>query len=191
MGLLKFFGNKKSIVIDVISLYEALGVKGDVSPRTQLQILRRLTRFADRESINMIAILGGKPLHKAPNKKKFDNILVLYSTSKEKHHKFVAKIAIKKNALLLTDNVAVEKLVGQSVEKMRLSTFRKVFDVNIEGDFGDYNDTIRTRRRRKNRNPRLDNTKTNFDSRSSLNSDKNQSLKGDSDAINELIDLVD
>mgnify|MGYP006240262851 FL=1 len=191
MGLLKIFGNKKSIVIDVISLYEALGVKGDVSPRTQLQILRRLTRFADRESINMIAILGGKPLHKAPNKKKFDNILVLYSSSKEKHHKFVAKIAIKKNALLLTDNVEVEKLVGQSVEKMRLSTFRKVFDVNIEGDFGDYNDTIRTRRRRKNRNPRLDNTKTNFDSRSSLNSEKNQSLKGDSDAINELIDLVD
>ena len=191
MGLLKIFGNKKSIVIDVISLYEALGVKGDVSPRTQLQILRRLTRFADRESINMIAILGGKPLHKAPNKKKFDNILVLYSSSKEKHHKFVAKIAIKRNALLLTDNVAVEKLVGQSVEKMRLSTFRKVFDVNIEGDFGDYNDTTRTRRRRKNRNPRLDNTKTNFDSRSSLNSEKNQSLKGDSDAINELIDLVD
>ena len=93
MGLLKIFGNKKIIVIDVISLYEALGVKGDVSPRTQLQILRRLTRFADRESINMIAILCGKPLHKAPNKKKFDNILVLYSTSKEKHHKFVAKIA--------------------------------------------------------------------------------------------------
>ena len=139
----------------------------------------------------MIAILGGKPLHKAPNKKKFDNILVLYSSSKEKHHKFVAKIAIKKNALLLTDNVEVEKLVGQSVEKMRLSTFRKVFDVNIEGDFGDHNDTIRTRRRRKNRNPRLDNTKTNYDSRSSLNSEKNQSLKGDSDAINELIDLVD
>ena len=191
MGLLKIFRNKKSIVIDVISLYEALGVKGDVSPRTQLQILRRLTRFTDRESINMIAILGGKPLHKAPNKKKFDNILVLYSASKEKHHKFVAKIAIKKNALLLTDNVEVEKLVGQSVEKMRLSTFRKVFDVNIEGDFGDYNDTIRTKRRRKNRNPRLDNTKTNYDSRSSLNSEKNQSLKGDSDAINELIDLVD
>ena len=78
MGLLKFFGNKKSIVIDVISLYEVLGVKGDVSPRTQLQILRRLTRFADRESINMIAILGGKPLHKAPNKKKFDNICYFF-----------------------------------------------------------------------------------------------------------------
>tara|TARA_B100001564_G_scaffold252996_1_gene215090 strand:- start:1254 stop:1829 length:576 start_codon:yes stop_codon:yes gene_type:complete len=191
MGLLKIFGKKKNIVIDVISLYEALGIKGDVSPRTQLQILRRLTRFADRESINMIAILGGKPLHKAPNKKKFDNIIVLYSSSKERHHKFVAKIAIKKNALLLTDNIEVEKLVGQSVEKMRLSTFRKVFDVNIEGDFGDHNDTTRIRRRRKNRNPRLDNTKTNYDSRSSLNSEKNQPLKGDSDAINELIDLVD
>ena len=50
---------------------------------------------------------------------------------------------------------------------------------------------LEQRRRRKNRNPRLDNTKTNYDSRSSLNSEKNQSLKGDSDAINELIDLVD
>ena len=191
MGFLKIFGNKKIIVIDVISLFEALGVKGDVSPRTQLQILRRLTRFVDRESINMIAILSGKPLHKAPNKKKFDNILVLYSPSKQKHHKFVAKIAIKKNALLLTDNLEVEKSVGQSVEKMRLSTFRKVFDVNTEGDFGDHNDAIRTRRRRKNRKLRSDNTETSYDSGSSLNSEKNQSLRGDSDAINELIDLVD
>ena len=53
MGLLNLFKPSKSVVVvDVISLFNALGIKGDVSPRTQLQVLRRLTRFAEREKLN-------------------------------------------------------------------------------------------------------------------------------------------
>ena len=121
MGLLSLFRSSKSVVVvDVTSLFNALGMKGDVSPRTQLQVLRRLTRFAEREEVELIAVLSGEPLHKAPNRKKFDSILVLYSKSSAKHAGFVAKTALKRGALLLTDDVKVEKLAGASVEKMRL-----------------------------------------------------------------------
>ena len=39
--------------------------------------------------------------------------------------------------MLLTDNIKAEKAAGASVEKMRLSTFRKAFDLSMDGDSGD------------------------------------------------------
>ncbi len=192
MGLLNLFKPSKSVVVvDVISLFDALGIGGDVSPRTQLQVLRRLTRFAEREEVELIAVLSGEPLHKAPNRKKFDSILVLYSKSTSKHAGFVAKLALKRGALLLTDNVKAEKAAGASVEKMRLSTFRKVFDMSVDGDSGDVGDSGRGRRRRRTRKPRGEHGEHGAGSEESVPSEKRPASEGDSDAINELIDLVD
>ena len=189
MGLLNLFKPSKSVVVvDVISLFHALGMKGDVSPRTQLQVLRRLTRFAEREEVELIAVLSGEPLHKAPNRKKFDSILVLYSKSTAKHAGFVAKVALKRGALLLTDNVKAEKAAGASVEKMRLSTFRKAFDMSMDGDLGDGGDSGRGRRRRRVRRPHDEHG---AGSEESAPSEKRPASEENSDAINELIDLVD
>ncbi|MFL2877104.1 MAG: hypothetical protein ACJZ86_04570 [Pontiellaceae bacterium] len=189
MGLLNFFKPSNSVVVvDVISLFNALGMKGDVSPRTQLQVLRRLTRFAEREKVELIAVLSGEPLHKAPNRKKFDSILVLYSKSTEKHAGFVAKVALKRGALLLTDNLKAEKTAGASVEKMRLSTFRKAFDMSMDGDSADGGESGRGRRRRRIRRPHVEHGARGEED---VLPEKSSASEGDSDAINELIDLVD
>jgi hypothetical protein len=192
MGLLSLFRSSKSVVVvDVTSLFDALGMKGDVSPRTQLQVLRRLTRFAEREEVELIAVLSGDPLHKAPNRKKFDSILILYSKSSAKHAGFVAKTALKRGALLLTDDVKVEKLAGASVEKMRLSTFRKAFDMSLNGESTDGGDAGRGRRRRRTRKPRDESGSTHSENEESVPVENRSASEGDSDAINELIDLVD
>ncbi len=192
MGLLSLFKPSKSVVVvDVISLFNALGMKGDISPRTQLQVLRRLTRFAEREEVELIAVLSGEPLHKAPNRKKFDSILVLYSKSSAKHAGFVAQTAVKRGALLLTDDVKAEKSAGASVEKMRLSTFRKAFDMSVDGESGDGGDSGRGRRRRRTRKPRGEHGENSAGNEESVPSENRPAAEGDSDAINELIDLVD
>ena len=189
MGLLNLFKPSKSVVVvDVISLFHALGIKGDVSPRTQLQVLRRLTRFAEREEVELIAVLSGEPLHKAPNRKKFDSILVLYSKSTANHAGFVAKVALKRGALLLTDNIEAERAAGASVEKMRLSTFRKAFDMSLDIDSVDGGDSGRGRRRRRIRRPHVEHGDG---SEESTPSENRPASEENSDAINELIDLVD
>ena len=139
MGLFNLFKPAKTVlVVDAVSLNESLGMKGKVPPRNQLQMLRRLARFAQREKIELIAILTGAPLNKAPVGKKFEGVTVLYSKSPDKHAKFMAKITMSKGsgAIMVSGSAAFEKAAGNGVNKMRVSTFRKAFDTGGEGEGG-------------------------------------------------------
>ncbi len=204
MGLFDLFKtNKIVVVVDGVSLNEALGMKGNVPPRTQLQTLRRLSRFSQREKIEVVAVLCGSPLHKAPAGKKFEEITVVYSKSAEAHAKYVVKVASSKGAgvVLISGNAVVEKLAGNSVKTMRVSTFRKVFDIGGEGSEGSERSSRPERSgsdRNKNRNrpPRRRPQKQSGE-KQPIGEKTPQPKRApkpensDSDAINELIDLVD
>jgi hypothetical protein len=193
MGLFNLFKPAKTVlVIDAISLNESMGMKGKVPPRNQLQMLRRLARFSQREKIEVIAVLTGSPLNKAPAGKKFEGIVVLYSKDMDKHAKFMAKIVAGKGpgAVLVSGNAAVEKVAGSSVKKMRISTFRKAFDVGGENEGMDRGDSNRGRNNRQSRRRPAKQSNNNNNS----NEPKKERPPKDvseADAINELIDLVD
>ena len=198
MGLFNLFKPAKTVlVVDAVSLNESLGMKGKVPPRNQLQMLRRLARFSQREKIEVVAVLSGSPLNKAAAGKKFEGVLVLYSKSLEVHAKHVAKIASGKGAgaVLVSGNAATEKIAGRGVKKLRISTFRKAFDVggDMEGD-SPRSDGPRSRSN-SNRPPRRRQQKQ---SGGNSNAKGNEPKKerpakenSEADAINELIDLVD
>ena len=203
MGLFNLFKASKSIVVvDGVSLNDALGMKGNVAPRNQLQTLRRLARFSQREKIDVVVVLSGSPLHKAPAGKKFEDITVVYSKSAEAHAKHVVKVAGSKGAgaILISGNAAVEKAAGSGQKTMRMSTFRKVFDMG--GDGGEGSDrSARSERggndRNKNRNrpQRRRQPKSGGEQKPQpKQEDQERPPKrenSESDAINELIDLVD
>ena len=53
MNILKYVNlNKQLLIIDMISLLKFSGLKNDFSPRTQLQVLRKLSKFSLKEKIN-------------------------------------------------------------------------------------------------------------------------------------------
>lgn len=200
MGLFNLFKPARTVlVVDVVSLNEVSGQKGKIPPRNQLQMLRRLARFAQREKLEVIAVLTGTPLNKAPAGKKFEEITVLYSKSPEEHAKFLARTAQSKGAgaVLVSGNAAAEKMAGNGVRKLRVSTFRKAFDTG--GDDGGNGGNERfeggNNRSRGNRPPRRRQPKQkNKDSDSKRNEPKGerkQKPSSETDAINELIDLVD
>jgi len=202
MGLFNLFKPARTVlVVDVVSLNEATGQKGKIPPRNQLQMLRRLARFAQREKLEVIAVLTGTPLNKAPAGKKFEEITVLYSKSPEDHAKFLAKTAQSKGAgaVLITSNAATEKVAGNGVKKLRISTFRKAFDTGSDDGGNGGNDRSEggnnrsrgnrppRRRQQKPRNKDQDNNKKN-EPKAERKPKENNS---EADAINELIDLVD
>lgn len=204
MGLFGLFKSSKTvIVVDGISLNEALGMKGKIPPRNQLQLLRRLARFAQREKISVVAVLTGSPLHKAPAGKKFEDITVLYSKSPEVHAKYVVKIARSKGdgAILISDSAAVEKIAGRSLKTMRISTFRKVFDMGgIDAEGGERSNRSErggNERGNRNRPPRRRQQKKSGEQPSTEKNSGQQKPErppkelSEADAINELIDLVD
>jgi hypothetical protein len=205
MGLFGLFKASKTIlVVDGVSLNDALGMKGNIPPRNQLQMLRRLARFAQREKLGMVVALTGSPLHKAPAGQKFEEIAIIYSKSPESHAKFIAKTARSKGdgAILVTGNTEAEKIVGNSVKTMRVSTFRKAFDFGAAEGAGDGpehvgggdhdRDRDRDRERsgnNRNRPPRRRQQKPAGEKRPER--ERPPKEMSDADAINELIDLVD
>lgn len=201
MGLFNLFKASKTVlVVDGESLNDALGQKGNVPPRNQLQILRRLARFASCEKMEMVVVLSGSPLIKAPSGKKFEEITVIYSKTAEAHAKCLAKTAVAKGSgsILITGNVAAEKLVGTRVKTMRVSTFRKAFDFgaaeggneNLERGGGERE---RNGGNSRNRPPRRRSQKPSDEKKPDRERERERPPKemSDADAINELIDLVD
>jgi len=196
MGLFGLFKSSKTVIIvDGVSLNESLGMKGKVPPRNQLQLLRRLSRFAQREKVGVVAVLSGSPLHKAPAGKKFEEITVLYSKSPEVHAKYIVRIARSKGSgtILISGNASVEKVAGNGIRTMRMSTFRKAFDVGgndadgfdrSERSGGDRNNRNRPSRRR----PQKQSGENQSGQKKPEHPPKESS---EADAINELIDLVD
>ena len=198
MGLFNLFKPARTVlVVDAVSLNESLGLKGKVPPRTQLQTLRRLSRFVQREKIDVVAVLCGTPLNKAPAGKKFEGITILYSTSSEAHAKYLAKTVRSKGAgaILVSGGSSTEKVAGSGVKKMRISTFRKAFDIGGDGE-GGKNDRNEggNNRPRGNRPPRKRSQKqqsNNNNAKSEPKPERPPKEKTEADAINELIDLVD
>ncbi len=202
MGLFNLFKPGKTVVVmDGVSLNDAAGMKGNVAPRNQLQLLRRLSRFAEREKVGMVVVLSGSPLHKAPAGKKFESVTVLYSKSPEAHAKHVVKVAGSKGggAILVSANAGIEKMaLGAGTKTMRLSTFRKAFDTggnSAEGG-GDRQERGGGERggNRGNRSPRRRQPKKGGGEqprRKERPPRKAESASSEADAINELIDLID
>jgi len=197
MALFGLFKSSKTIVvIDGVSLNDALGMKGNVPPRNQLQLLRRLARFSEREKVEMVVALTGSPLHKAPAGKKFENITVRYSKSPEGHAKYLVKLASSKGsgAILVSGSAAVEKVALGRVSTMRVSTFRKAFDMGgTDSDGKERGGNERKRRggserdNNRNRPPRRRQQKPSAEK----TEERPPKEMSDADAINELIDLVD
>jgi hypothetical protein len=201
MGLFDLFkASKTTVVVDGVSLSDALGMKGKIPPRNQLQLLRRLSRFAEREKVVVVVVLSGSPLHKAPAGKKFEDITVLYSKSTEAHAKHVAKVAASKGtgAIVISGNAAVEKMaLGRGLRVMRVSTFRKAFDIGgNESEGNSRPERGGNERNNRNRPPRRRQQKQSTGEKKPERSSEKSSERppkdsSDADAINELIDLVD
>ncbi|MFA6172133.1 MAG: hypothetical protein WC701_00485 [Kiritimatiellales bacterium] len=133
MGL---FGTKKSVlVVDTAAVLKTKGVRGRAAPRQQLQLLRALSRFVQREKLNVTAVLVGEPLDKAQHNKVFEGVRVRYAKLEEMLNKELIK-ALKQAGsagVLVTEDVALEaRVLRAGGNVLRVSTFRKLLDDGIE-----------------------------------------------------------
>ena len=189
MGLFNLMRpSRKVVVIDTVALNESLGQKGKVPPRNQLQLLRRLSRFAQREKLTLVAVLTGSILNKAPAGKKFEGITILYSKSIEQHARYLARVAASRGGVLVSGNAAAEKIFGRPIASMHISTFRKAFDTGGEGEVQERSENPRNRG---NRSRRRQPPRQTPSAAPQTERERPPREMSDADAINELIDLVD
>lgn len=160
MGL---FGTAKSVlVVDTAAVLKTKGVRGRAAPRQQLQILRSLSRFVQRENLKVTAVLVGDPLDKAPHNKVFEGVRVRYAGSEERLNRELLSALRQAGSagVLVVEDVALENRVNQSGGKtLRVSTLRKLLDdgsePNENSGGGNFNNRPqRNDRRDRNRGPR-------------------------------------
>ncbi|MBM4153088.1 MAG: hypothetical protein FJ220_06170 [Kiritimatiellaceae bacterium] len=156
MGL---FGKTKSVlVVDTAAVLKTKGMRGGASPRQQLQLLRALSRFVQREKLNATAVLVGAPLDKAPHNQIFEDVRVRYAQSDAVLEKEL--IASLKQAgsggVLVTEDVALEnRLIRNGSSTLRVSTFRKLLDeVNEPGESNGGGNPANNNRPPQRNNPR-------------------------------------
>jgi hypothetical protein len=203
MGL---FGTAKSVlVVDTAAVLRTKGMRGRVAPRQQIQLLRALSRFVQREKLSVTAVLVGEALDKAPHNKVFDHVRVRYTKSEETLNKELCKALSQAGSagVLVTEDVALENRVlrtGKST--LRVSTFRKLLDDGVEqneNNGGNNNrpqnnrrDRDRDRSRDRDRGPRPNrnnNPQQQQQSRPPVNEAEEQ--RGGDDTISQMIDLVE
>jgi len=119
------------MVVSIDAILRSKGARGNVAPRQQLQVLRALSRVAQREKMNITAVVAGKPLNKAPHNKKLDGVRVRYAKTADKVGAQLIKSLKQAGSVgvLVTEDVALEKkALRRGTDTLRISTFRKLLD---------------------------------------------------------------
>ncbi|NOU36759.1 MAG: hypothetical protein HOO88_08315 [Kiritimatiellaceae bacterium] len=155
MGL--FSKAKSVLVVDTAAVLKTKGMRGYVAPRQQLQILRALSRFVQREKLQATAVLVGSPLDKAPHNKVFEGVRVRYTKTEEKLSKeLLAALRQAGSAgVLVTEDVALEaRVIRSGGSTLRVSTFRKLLDDGSEQGENNGGNNYNNRPQRNNRRDR-------------------------------------
>ena len=195
MGL--FGTSKRTMVVSIDAILRSKGARGNVAPRQQLQVLRALSRVAQREKMNITAVVAGKPLNKAPHNKKFDGVRVRYAKTDDKIGTQLIK-SLKQagsSAVLVTEDVALEKKALRSgTDTLRISTFRKLLDDGADAGGGQGGGQGGGNRDRNNNNGGRNNNRRDRGprpERKKQRQPKPEKRNEEQDEISQMIDLVD
>lgn len=137
---------------------------GRTGPVERFRAIQQLSRFADREKVEIIAILAGRPLREVANGDSFNSVRVFYvdenSSAADQIEKTLGSVSGRKAVVITNDKQLDARLNGRGVSTLRVSTLRKAFeggngDSNGNGNRGrDRGD--RDQRRERRRGPRPD-----------------------------------
>ena len=203
MGL---FGKTKSVlVVDTAAVLKTKGVRGRAAPRQQLQILRALSRFVQREKVNVTAVLVGAPLDKAPHNRVFEGVRVRYAKSEEMLNKELLKALRQAGStgVLVIEDVAFEtRVIRSGGSTLRVSTFRKLLDDgNEQNENGGGNGNNNNRPQRNNRRDRdrdrgprpnrNNNPQQQQQPRRPVEEEVEEQRSSSDDTISQMIDLVE
>ncbi|MCZ7592155.1 MAG: NYN domain-containing protein [Kiritimatiellae bacterium] len=104
---------------------------GRTGPVERFRAIQQLSRFADREKVEIIAILAGRPLREVANGDSFNSVRVFYvdenSSAADQIEKTLGSVSGRKAVVITNDKQLDARLNGRGVSTLRVSTLRKAF----------------------------------------------------------------
>lgn len=209
--------SKKYYIVDCSMMDSSKGERIRMAPRNQLDMLRRLSRFAKKEQIEMCAVFDGKELRDAPDGKKYMDVMVCYAPRMSDIPQAIGKMCAGRKAgttLVITSDKAVEQVSQrQGSAIMHCSTFRKALEADGGGSSSGGSDRSSGRPERERSQNRRGNRPGGFGQRRPPRQNENAEVpdrkvekedteplpeeekstgraKEDTDSVSDLIDLV-
>ena len=145
-------GSKRLYIVDGASLGSTNGGRARLSPRAQLDMLHRLSRFAKKESLQIETVFEGEPLRKVADKSEFKDVMVRFAGSPSDLAPLIVKM-VKENSrrrevvVITSDKELEEKVLASGGTTVRSSTFNKGLDAAVGGGDGNRNSGDSRRRR--------------------------------------------
>lgn len=190
-----------SDICHVVDTSGLAGGRGDrLSPRDRLALLQKLAQFAEREQLQLVALLDGRPLREAPDGEEFNGVGVYYGEGAEGLAKRALEIARSKGrrALLVTQQRDLEDQARQAgIGTLRASSLRRALDENGGGGGrGGRNGSDggrsggRGRRRSRPRRPANPDQNQERSGSPAPKAESKPQAKPNKDGVSDLIDLV-
>ncbi len=186
-------------VYHVVDTSGLAGGRGDrLSPRDRLALLQKLAQFAEREQLQMAALLDGRPLREAPDGGEFKGIDVHYAEGAEALAKRALEIARSKGrrTLLITQQRDLEEQARQTgIGTLRATSLRRALDENGGGGgrggrSGQEGGRSGGRNRRRSRSRRPANAEQGRSENAPPKAESKPAAKSNKDGVSDLIDLV-
>lgn len=148
----------KVYLVDAEKLAEARD--GRIGPQERFHAIQMLSRFAEREKITLVAVVGGRPLREVAHGESFNGVRVFYVDAEKTMAEQLQQVLdreLRGRAVVVTNDKQLEAtLVGRGVGTLRLTSLRRALDSNNSGDGGGGGDGGGRNRERGDRGDRGD-----------------------------------
>lgn len=190
-------------VVDAEKLAESRENQGRMGPVERFQAIQLLSRFAEREKVEIVAVVGGRPLREVAHGEAFNKVRVFYveanATMADQIQKVISgELRGRKPVVITNDKQLETRLMERSISTMRVATFRKAFENgNGEGEQGgrsrDRGDRRQRRGPRPDRQDRQQQQREPQDQgeRSAERPQADEGQRSGSDTVDNLIDRID
>lgn len=128
---------KRTYIIDAEKLAESRD--GRTGPVERFQAIQQLSRFADREKIDIVAVVNGRPLREVAHGESYNSVRVFYAEAGGTVADQMEKVAgaIRGAKLVVTNDKQLEaRLAQRGIPTLRITTLRKAFEGGEGGGEG-------------------------------------------------------
>ena len=118
------------VIIDAVALSDYRNDRGRLRPQDQIQILKRLAAFVEREQLAITAVFQGRALREAADGSMYRGVRVKFTGDAHQIEDLIKQLARRSpSAVVVTANRQIEQsLAGSANRLMRSSTFKKALD---------------------------------------------------------------
>lgn len=130
----------RTYLVDAEKLAEARDGQGRMGPQERFHAIQTLSRFAEREKISVVAVVGGRPLREVAHGEAFNGVRVFYVEADKSTADQIQQVLdreLRGRAVVVTNDKQLEaRLQERGIGTLRVTSLRRAMENNGNGEGG-------------------------------------------------------